>query len=223
MKVFCVILLFSIFTSSCKKSGGKSQAPPRPTVTTEPDGVPVSTDLIQFKNRFFDFAATTGASLTTTGLTLEYSTDHTTTDGVLGVCTRTSGKRDVTINKVYWEAWAAKGRSSDMEQLMFHELGHCTLLRGHFDTNTGEIAQSIMNSYHVNKVFYLANYNHYIDELFNPALAGTVVLNSNGSDGFDGSVYASTLGISTYTMRESQEFYDSNVDIEEFRCEEDHL
>lgn len=226
--VYATILLSLVFSSCKKKESTSSMRPPAPPVVTEPPGVPISTDFTQFKNRFLSFAVTKGTSPIVTNLTIAYSTEHTTADGVLGVCTTTSGVRDVTINRIYWEAWAANGKREDMEQLMFHELGHCTLSRSHFNTNTNGIAQSIMNAYHVNKVYYLANYNYYIDELFTPTLAGTVALSTSGTSGFDGSIYTSRESASTYTMTVSS-FYDNhyqdnpdtNLEIEDFRCDEE--
>lgn len=225
MKLLYATILLSLFLCSCKK---KETAAPPPSSSTQPPIIPVSTDFSQFKNRFLNLAATKEVIPVVTNLTITYDTSHTTADGTLGVCTTTSTRREVTINKAYWEAWAASGKKESMEQLMFHELGHCTLSRGHFDTRTNDIAQSIMNAYHVNKVYYLANYNYYIDELFNPSLAGTIALNSTGSSGFDGSVYASNESVSTYTMTVSnfydnhyQDNADTNLEIEDFRCDEE--
>lgn len=227
MRLLYTTIILGLVFCSCKKKEATASAPSA-SASPQPSVVPISTDFTQFKNRFLALAATKGASPVLTNLTISYSTDHTTADGVLGACTHAGTVRDLTINKVYWEAWVANGKKEDMEQLMFHELGHCTLSRGHFDTLSSGIAQSIMNSYHVNKTYYLANYNYYIDELFNSALAGTIALNTSGTSGFDGSVYASRENVSTYTMTVSN-FYDghyqdnpdTNLDIEEFRCDEE--
>lgn len=217
-----MLLIFILLLSSCKKKEDSKPASNSPSPTT-PTTTPVSTDFNQYKNEFLSLASQMGATPTTTNLTIVYSTTHTTADGVLGVCSKGGSLREVSINRVYWEAWATNARKDDMEQLLFHELGHCTLNRAHFDTATSGIAQSLMNSYHVNSVYYVANWTYYINELFNPAIAGTVNLASSGNDGWDGSVYASHEAITTYTMtiQDLHDNDDTHLGIEEFGCNED--
>lgn len=53
------------------------------------------------------------------------------------------------------------GNPAEMESIMFHELGHCILLRTHTETS-----DSIMYPYLIPAEFYLINYKLYISELF---------------------------------------------------------
>lgn len=64
---------------------------------------------------------------------------------LLAVCTKySSGRRHVTVDPDAWENLSPTGK----EVLMFHELGHCVLNRGHddtqIDTEQGKIPNSIM-------------------------------------------------------------------------------
>lgn len=86
-----------------------------------------------------------------------------------GVCLKYSnGYREIQINPTHWKNYSIEQR----EQLIYHELGHCVLNRGHNDrlmeTNTN-CPDSIMRSYmfSINEInnCYLPEYNHYMEEL----------------------------------------------------------
>lgn len=63
--------------------------------------------------------------------------------------------------------------AADREELMFHELGHCILNRGHVNSTA-----SIMYPYHLGGVGYLNRYMSYISELFGfSSYAGTAIEN----------------------------------------------
>ena len=53
-------------------------------------------------------------------------------DNTVGLCEY--HKRKVTIDKGYWQTLD----SFEKEELIFHELGHCTLFRGHTDTKSSD-------------------------------------------------------------------------------------
>ena len=85
------------------------------------------------------------------------------------VCnTWSDGYRDIDVNEEMWRKEGDLGR----EQVIFHELGHCILSRGHNDTLTTvgaykNAAKSIMNSYTFGDSFvYKDNNSYYYTELF---------------------------------------------------------
>lgn len=113
-------------------------------------------------------------------LSLDFNTELNTS-GAVGLCrlsVSTSGAfaGRVTILKSYWD------RVSEVNKriLIFHELTHCILKRGHSTgtltlDNGREVPQSIMNPYTIGSYFYgmidtlLEMMPYYEDELFNPA------------------------------------------------------
>ena len=75
-------------------------------------------------------------------------------------------RRIIRINPIFWSTH--KDNFASKEELMYHELGHCILDRGHNDNllPNSPIAYSIMNSYHIGPQYYEANYSEYMKELF---------------------------------------------------------
>ena len=94
--------------------------------------------------------------------------------GLAGVCwSWTNGARSVIIDKA-----SLSGMTTDMiEEIVWHELGHCTLGRGHNDLNvvfswapSSMFPASVMNSYQFNSSEGLAfkkEREYYKNELFN--------------------------------------------------------
>lgn len=87
-----------------------------------------------------------------------------------GLCYKwTNGYAEVHIKRSFWEVATEEQR----EELIFHELGHCHLNRGHNDDRIiiggYSCPESIMNSqvFHVGEIdnCYKVDYNHYITEL----------------------------------------------------------
>lgn len=96
----------------------------------------------------------------------------------------------IVIDSTYWnpddsldnyrdDLFNSKGFSyrqveaADREELMFHELGHCILNRGHTNSTA-----SIMYPYHLGGLGYLNYYASYISELFGfTSYAGTAIAN----------------------------------------------
>lgn len=81
----------------------------------------------------------------------------------LGVCRIRDGQNTIIVNA---QDWAYLGRL-EQEELIWHELGHCWLHRGHNNAYLphGEPA-SIMNAYHFGADVYWQNYGYYVSELF---------------------------------------------------------
>lgn len=74
----------------------------------------------------------------------------------------------VRISREHWEYLTDMAK----EQLVYHELGHCLLYRGHTETYTTidgkRIPKSVMISYEISDNTYTTNRAYYIHELFNP-------------------------------------------------------
>jgi hypothetical protein len=90
------------------------------------------------------------------------------TQNVIGQCGHTEEEPNVVIvDKFYWDS----ASDLDREFLIFHELGHCALQRGHTDDSDGQgncisIMSSGTGSCNIN--YTLETRTALIDELFNP-------------------------------------------------------
>ena len=106
------------------------------------------------------------------GLLIDWSAQHIYADltqiesDAVGQClTYEQGRNDLLIDEEYW----LRSNEVNKEFLIFHELGHCVLKRGHLDAaNPDGSCQSIMNS---GNESCRKNYNgttrsEYLDELF---------------------------------------------------------
>lgn len=85
--------------------------------------------------------------------------------GIVGRCRLYGGQRNVYIDSTFFEM--NQYDTGAIHQLIFHELGHCSLLLNHND-NLNEQNQevSIMNSYAFgNEYYYLDNLDYYIESL----------------------------------------------------------
>jgi len=84
--------------------------------------------------------------------------------GRIGICKDWGSVGEILIRRDWWES----ERISDdtREKLIFHELGHCLLSRGHYDEKVGNRPVSIMNTYVTNDSIYRALREDYLDELF---------------------------------------------------------
>lgn len=81
----------------------------------------------------------------------------------VGWCRRGFGKHKIMISEDHWKRYSESSR----EMLMFHELGHCVLGRGHRDIVTPlDRPVSIMNSVMFSDYFYEQDRDYYIEELF---------------------------------------------------------
>jgi hypothetical protein len=96
----------------------------------------------------------------------------------IGVCeVWNSQYREIKIDPDYWNASPSYGGPVDDDEklsLIFHELGHCVLNRGHLDTsfvdsNNYQVMNSWMNWYVFFNDSYPESKSYYLNELFNPA------------------------------------------------------
>lgn len=89
-----------------------------------------------------------------------------TEDGVAGTCQYGSHiTNHVTIDQSYWN----RSSYNDREYVVFHELGHCFLIRDHNDLqDRNGVCISVMHSGLTNcrSLYNSANRDYYLDELF---------------------------------------------------------
>jgi len=159
-----VMLLFASFLivfSACKKDAPISEI--LPEEKTYPN---VHVALWDYYERFENAAAERGLTIDlnaegVTGEIMEIAQDR-----VAGSCTFSSHTPNhVTIDLEFWN------ESSDLikEMVIFHELGHCSLLRGHReDFNADGTCVSIMRSgaEDCRDNYRLTTRDVYLDELF---------------------------------------------------------
>ena len=99
-------------------------------------------------------------NITVAGIDMYFSPQS---GNVIGMCFVNGSYRDIEIDGVWWST----AGDLDREILIFHELGHCVLNRGHrnFTLQDG-CGGSLMDSYHIGSYCYSKHYDYYIEELF---------------------------------------------------------
>jgi hypothetical protein len=86
-------------------------------------------------------------------------------EGIHAKCDRkVIGANSITINSNTWEV--LKKSPSDIESILFHEMGHCVLGRSHLDTKTDGRPISLMCSSNVSGSDYQYYKEEYLNELF---------------------------------------------------------
>jgi len=156
------ILLFAAFIAfaiSCSEDNFQSQSSP------EPQYAHVDQRLWSYYKEFENEAKLRGYSYDLNSLEITGSIEHIPEQGVAGVCQYGSHIHDVTIDLDFWN------NSNDRlkEFVVFHELGHCVLSRGHDESQfSNGLCKSIMRSGLGNceDAYSLGNRNYYLNELF---------------------------------------------------------
>ncbi|HEY3384997.1 MAG TPA: hypothetical protein VGK46_00725 [Saprospiraceae bacterium] len=124
--------------------------------------------LQEYFDRFKAEAALRGKEIDFKALMISGDIRLIGTQNVIGQCGHTEEEPNVVIvDKFYWDS----ASDLDREFLIFHELGHCALGRGHLDDSDGNgDCISMMSSgtglCHIN--YTLATRTALIDELFMP-------------------------------------------------------
>lgn len=112
----------------------------------------------EFENR----AALIGSNVKVKDLRIR-SVPSISEQNVVAQCQKNPGQSPlIIVSQVYWPQFDVKMR----EELIFHEMGHCVLNRGHRPDENNEMPLSIMNPVIFGGLAYLGNYNHYMHELF---------------------------------------------------------
>lgn len=82
-------------------------------------------------------------------------------ESCVGACISWGENREIHILEDFWVT-ASEARR---EMLIFHELGHCALSRGHKDDTVNSEPISVMNSFIFSPVLYITYVVAYINEL----------------------------------------------------------
>lgn len=151
----CVIF----FASSCQTDFMEEELPQN----IEAD---IQTELIPYFQTFRDQASEHGLTIDYQSANVTARIEQINEGSVAGTCS-TNGHniRDIIIDKAFWE------RSSNLirEMIIFHELGHCVLGRGHEEgAFENGICRSIMRSGLGNcrDAYNAENRDYFIEELF---------------------------------------------------------
>jgi len=158
---FTILLFFS-----CQKDVPFVESPDNQSIIENPD---VQSELQEYFNRFESAAQERGIDIQLSTLNLTGRIEEIDEDQVAGQCSYGFGHpSDVVIDASFWNIandWLK-------EMVVFHELGHCVLFRGHEEAQFPNGAcRSIMRS-GIEGCF--DNYNTqtrelYVDELFDGA------------------------------------------------------
>ena len=109
-------------------------------------------------------AAMVGQNIVVNDLTIQ-SVPSIDDPSIIAVCAKTPDNSTVPLITVSQEWWPKLDVYS-RENVIFHEMGHCVLNRGHRSDGNNGLALSIMNPYIFGGSGYTTNYLHYIHELF---------------------------------------------------------
>ncbi len=146
--------------------------PARPQIPDETEPAPPSA-VEPYHERFRTLGQTFGAVFVARSVSFSFRNFSGST---VGMCQFSSnGKNKVQLSTSDWK----NGSDTFREMLMFHELGHCLLGRGHKNTkHSSGRPESIMNSSLFNQNTYLANRDQYLKELFTAANRSLAVVSS---------------------------------------------
>ncbi len=166
-KQFFLIALFSflLFNSCTTEFFENSSQNPETELVEEQQFTDVDERLWTYFEDFENEAALRGIDLDLIDLEITGAIENITEDGVAGTCQYGAHLTHVTVDLPFWN------RSSNLirEMVVFHELGHCALGRGHTETeNANGVCLSVMNSGTTNcrLLYNQANRTFYLDELF---------------------------------------------------------
>lgn len=119
-----------------------------------------------YYKRFIDEAFMRGLDVEYATYQVEATIGEITTPNVIGTCSWDQAqKHSIVLDRVYWRS------ASDLQRefLVFHELGHCVLGRGHVDSSdaSGNCISIMSSGTGDCRVLYLSSYrNRLVDELF---------------------------------------------------------
>ena len=188
---------------------------PVPDGTNQDPEVRVEDELYPFVLKFYEEAQSRGVYPPEDGLVVEKMRME---NHILGVCY--PALRIIRINSFYWDNINFSIQAK--EAVIFHELAHCVLGRGHKETlmqtnEGGRIPSSLMYPQFFSPHFYVANYQHYLQELFFSSTMPPLLANTLGDDGFDFDYYRQYGPIVTKVASFSEK--SSDFDISNFNCE----
>jgi len=161
LRLSILILFVFLLLQGCKKDDSIANEPIQRTFQNIPE------PLWDHFERFEIAAFERGYNIDLNALNLTAEIVEIERESVAGTCSYGShGPRHIEIDQTFWN------QSSDLfkEFVVFHELGHCVLFRGHReDVNQDGTCASLMRSglEECQDNYHLVTREEYLDELFN--------------------------------------------------------
>jgi hypothetical protein len=202
-----VLIIIAIITVSC------GQKPPVGMIFGK---AVVAPEFKPYLSKFLEDGKTYGKTFNVSRMSIVFNNSLNGTN-ILGQCSNdfahpeNGGK--VEINRSFWNA--ATVDASDRENLIYHELGHCLLLRDHddktvFTTDGFNIYRSLMASSYSNGGNFINNYTTFITELYTKKIGTYHLLTVFGPNNsivtdFPFSYYANTMALTS--LEENPETY----------------
>ena len=172
-KIFLSTFCLAIFLSACNKDNELYVVQPDSTIEDndheQTDYSSIDPVFEGFVERFIEEGEKRGFSvdLASHNITIHFTNiDQEQSPNVVGMCSYNSlNQNDITIDYNFWQ------QAGDLQKefILFHELGHCYLKRGHqSDAFQNGICVSIMRGADpgCSDAYTAANRDYYIDELF---------------------------------------------------------
>lgn len=135
------------------------------TITEESSYYDVEPLMWEYFERFEYEAKVRGYSIDLNQLQISGEIKNIADENVAGTCQYGSHIKHVTIDASFWNRYNYLER----EFVVFHELGHCVLSRGHLESSFDNgVCKSVMHSglSGCQVVYNNANREYYLDELF---------------------------------------------------------
>jgi hypothetical protein len=222
MKIIIIFtFLFSLFGCLPSNSGTTS------TSST------IGTQFKSYVDKFISNGKSFNRQLSANHLTIKFNSSlsgtRTLAQCILNPSSPSSYQR-IEVNPTFWENVNIDSR----EYVLFHELGHCLLLRDHDDatieTSDGySINKSIMSTYFSTSDDYVNNYSSYLHELFTSNTNDITFFKYNGytTGQFPYAYYTNTTSTSALTATTIHKTTISNQaltnnmysDLSNFSCE----
>lgn len=117
----------------------------------------------QYKQDFeADYLFVTGKTISTQHIRINLAPSIKENPAFAGICYASGNHREIVIKASYWNFVSDESKKA----LVYHELGHCALGRGHDDQKLENQPLSIMNTYIIDGSYLKYYYEEYITELF---------------------------------------------------------
>jgi len=160
------ILLILLFLTGCGMT-----VPPIDIIDGVEFTFPSSNPIFnQYKNSFEDeYSSVTGGSINTSNIRINLV--EKMDNSFIGVCSTWKGGEEIFIKESYWNVASEESK----ETLLYHELGHCALKKGHNNERYRGYNVSIMNSYNLPDHYIEDMRDSLFEELFNSSTEGIVV------------------------------------------------
>lgn len=150
-----ILIILTFITSACGAIN------PNVTANTH-SGLSIESKYVPYFKAFANRAASVGSNVKVNNLTIR-SVSSISDPGVVALCQQEPGQSPlIIVSQEWWPQFDVTMR----EDMIFHEMGHCVLNRGHRSDENNKLSLSIMNPYIFGGLAYLGNYDHYMHELF---------------------------------------------------------